>query len=78
VGRVFFVDQQDTAKKYETLAGPSGEVATRTLNDGKTFKVIKHFYSVDEIREVFLRNGIETQVTNTPTHFYYVSGTRTR
>jgi len=77
-GRVFFVDQQDTAKKYETLAGPGGEVAARTLNDGKTFKVIKHFYSADEIREAFLRNGIETQVTNTPTHFYYVSGTKTR
>lgn len=75
-GRVFFVDQQSTAQKYEVLEGPSGEVATRTLKDGSTFRVVKHFYSTDEIREVFLRHRIETRVTNTPTHFYYVSGSK--
>lgn len=75
-GRVFFVDQQVTAKKYELLDHPDGEVATRTLDDGKTFRVIKHFYSPDEIHEAFLRSGIRTQATNTPTHFYIVRGTK--
>ena len=75
-GRVFFVDQQDTGKKDELLDRPDGEIATRTLNDGTTFRIIKHFYSPDEIREAFLRNGIWTHIANTPTHFYIVSGTK--
>ena len=75
-GRVFFVDQQVNAKKNEVFDGPDGEVATRTLNDGTTFRIIKHFYSPDEIHEAFLRNGIWIHTTITPTHFYIVSGTK--
>ncbi len=42
-GRIFFVDQQRSAMKYELLDQPGGEIASRTLEDGKTFNVIKHF-----------------------------------
>src|SRR6266705_4597535 len=73
-GRVFFADQQREAIKYEILDQPGGEVAARTLDDGRTFRVLKHFYSPEEIKESFLRNSIETRISNTPTHFYYVDG----
>jgi len=76
-GRVFFVDQQRVAMSYEILDRPGGEIATRTLNDSREFKVFKHFYSPDEIKECFLRKGIKTRVSNTPTHFYYVNGEKT-
>ncbi|MBI3859249.1 MAG: methyltransferase domain-containing protein [Thaumarchaeota archaeon] len=73
-GRVFFVDQRREAMKYETLDRPGGEVATRTLDDGRQFKVVKHFYSSEEIGECFMRSGIRVRVMNTPTHFFYASG----
>ena len=73
-GRVFFVDQQDTARQHEQLDDPDGEIATRTLMNGRTFKVVKHFYSPEEIKKIFSRHAIDTQVTNTPNHFYYATG----
>ncbi len=75
-GRVFFVDQQPTAKEHEPLESSDGEVSTRTLLDGKTFRVVKHFYLPDEVHKAFLRHGIGTRLTNTPTHFYHVAGTK--
>ncbi len=76
-GRVVFVDQQVTAEKNEVMDVPGGEVSIRTLDDGRGFKVIKHFYKHEEIREVFLRNGIRTRVSNTSTHFFFVDGRKT-
>jgi ubiquinone/menaquinone biosynthesis C-methylase UbiE len=73
-GKVFFVDQQRGAMKRETFSRPGGEVAMRRLDDGRDFKIIKHFYSSKEIEECFLRNQIKVRVTNTPTHFYFGVG----
>ncbi len=73
-GRVFFVDQRDEAIQYEVLDQPDGEIAERTLNDGRKFKVVKHFYKPSELAEVFMKHGIETRTSNTPTHFYLVEG----
>lgn len=42
-GRIFFVDQKSSAMKYEVLDQPGGEIASRTLEDDKTFNVVKHF-----------------------------------
>src|SRR5262249_59958635 len=47
-GRIFFVDQQPGAMKYEVLDQPGGEIASRSLEDGRTFNIIKHFYSANE------------------------------
>jgi len=73
-GRVFFVDQQRSAMKYEVMDQPGGEIASRTLEDGKTFNVVKHFYVPEEITRSLRKNGIETRVSNTPNHFYYARG----
>jgi ubiquinone/menaquinone biosynthesis C-methylase UbiE len=77
-GRVFFVDQQRDAIKNEILEQPGGEVASRTLDDGRRFSVIKHFYSPEEIQEAFLKHGIETRITNTPIQFFYAEGEKIR
>jgi len=71
---VFFVDQQRSAMKYEVMDQPGGEIASRTLEDGKTFNVVKHFYVPEEITRPLRKNGIETRVSNTPNHFYYARG----
>ena len=73
-GKIFFVDQQTQEMKHEDLVRSDGEVAWRTLDNGKRFKVFKHFYTPEEIRESFLAHGIATRITYTPTHFFYVQG----
>jgi len=73
-GRVFFVDQLESGRRNETLERPDGEVATRTLDDGRKFRIYKHFYRIDEIKRSFARNGISTRISVTPTHFFIASG----
>jgi len=73
-GKIFFVDQQTHKMKHEDLVRSGGEVAWRTLDNGKRFKVFKHFYPPEEIRESFLAHGITTKITYTPSHFFYVQG----
>ncbi len=75
-GRLFFVDQRIEAKKSENYESARGEVAKRTLEDGREFRIVKHFYQRDEIRERFLRVGIDTEFHETPTHFYYFDGAK--
>lgn len=73
-GRIFFVDQQTQEKTHEDLVRSGGEVAWRTLNNGKRFRLIKHFYTPEDIRESFLAHGITTNIAYTPAHFFYVQG----
>jgi len=77
-GRVFFLDQRPEAAINEDRVEPRGEVVYRDLGDKGKFKVFKHFYSPEEIEESFLSHRIMTRITNTPTHFFYVDGQRTR
>jgi len=77
-GRVFFCDVSEEATKYEDLVEPGGEIVYRKIGDGRKFKVVKHFYSPKDINDSFLSHGIRTRVTNTPTHFFYVDGQKTR
>lgn len=80
-GTVFFVDQQresmSTAVDH-TLNSPGVEIANRKLNDGREFKIIKHFYSPEEIEQSFAKNGIRVKVYLTPAHFYYGIGKKDR
>ena len=73
-GRIFFVDQQTQEMKHEDLVRSGGEVAWRTLDNWKRFRVFKHFYTPEEIRDSFLAHGITTKITYTPSHFFYVQG----
>jgi ubiquinone/menaquinone biosynthesis C-methylase UbiE len=73
-GKVFFVDQREEARTYEIAHQPNGEVVIRRLGDGRSFKIIKHFYSAKEIQDVFSCYGIKMKVSITPTHFYYAKG----
>ena len=73
-GRVFFVDQLEEARKNETFVGSEDEVVMRTLEDGREFRIFKHFYSAEEIEECFRRKAIKLDIARTPTHFFYATG----
>ena len=73
-GRVFFADQRTEGLTRELMKHPSGEIARRSLMNGREIKIIKHFYSHEEIIQSFLKEGIDVSISNTPTLFYYASG----
>jgi ubiquinone/menaquinone biosynthesis C-methylase UbiE len=75
-GRVFFADQRREGVTREAMDAPGGEIARRALIDSREFKIIKHFYSSDEITRSFLKNGININISYTPTLFYYASGVK--
>ncbi len=77
-GRVFFADQRREGLTREVMDHPSGEIARRSLIDGREFKIIKHFYSSEEITRCFLQEGININISNTATLFYYANGVKYR
>jgi ubiquinone/menaquinone biosynthesis C-methylase UbiE len=77
-GRVFFADQRSEGLTREVMDTPDGEIARRSLINGREFKIIKHFYSSEEIIRCFLRNGVNISISNTPSLFYYASGVKYR
>ena len=77
-GRVFFADQRTEGRTREVMDHPSGEIARRSLINGRKFNIIKHFYSSEEITRCFLQQGINISISNTATLFYYASGVKYR
>jgi hypothetical protein len=57
---------------------PGSEIARRSLINGREFKIIKHFYSAEEIVRCFLQEGININISNTATLSYYASGVKDR
>src|SRR6266581_7617597 len=77
-GRVFFADQRREGLTREVMDPPGGEIVRRSLIDGREFKIIKHFYSSEEIVRCFLQEGININISNTATLFYYANGVKYR
>jgi 2-polyprenyl-3-methyl-5-hydroxy-6-metoxy-1,4-benzoquinol methylase len=77
-GKIFIADQQPGAMANEEFERPGGEVVRRVLAGEGEYRIYKHFYTPDEINECFMKNGIATKVTNTPVHFFYVTGQKSR
>jgi len=77
-GKVFFADQRREGLIREVMDPPGGEIVRRSLINGREFKIIKHFYSSEEIISCFLQEGININISNTATLFYYASGVKDR
>jgi demethylmenaquinone methyltransferase/2-methoxy-6-polyprenyl-1,4-benzoquinol methylase len=77
-GRVFFADQRKEGLIREVMDHPGGKIARRSLVNGREFKIIKHFYSSEEIIRCFFGEGINISISNTATLFYYASGVKYR
>ena len=82
-GRVFFVDNlyrelpdldSDTSFWRREIR-PDG-VATRTVNDGREFKIVKHYYEPEELTSMLADLGWTATVSATEWFFYYGSATR--
>ena len=76
-GRVFFVDsrytQHSTARDHQ-LEGSDATTLTRRLNDGQTYRIVKVFYTPDELATRLNTLGWRIAVSATPTYFLHGSG----
>ena len=64
-GRIFFADQRTEGLTREVMDPQGGEIARRSIVNGREFKIIKHFYSSEEIIRCFLQEGININISNT-------------
>lgn len=76
-GRIFFVDSlyvpTSTAKDHQ-LPQPGDTMATRQLNDGREFEIVKVFYQPDELMARLARIGWKIDVRTTANYFLFGSG----
>ena len=56
------------------LAGAGGTVAVRSLNDGRSFRIVKVFYDPAELRARLRGLGWEVEVGTTGEYFLVGSG----
>ena len=78
-GRVFFVDSRfdktSTAKDHR-LERPDATTATRRLNDGREFRIVKVFYSAQRLAQRLAALGWNFEIVETPNFFIYGAGNR--
>ena len=78
-GKVFFVDSQrestGTAANHQ-LPEQDIQITNRTLNDGRSFEIVKNFYNPSNLASICNRAGLDMIVCETNTHFLYGSGFR--
>ncbi|MDI7276169.1 MAG: class I SAM-dependent methyltransferase [Anaerolineae bacterium] len=78
-GRVFFVDSryEPTSAATDHRLGPrTGTTATRRLNDGRTFRIVKVFYDAAELSQRLEGLGWRLGVRETATYFIFGEGGR--
>jgi ubiquinone/menaquinone biosynthesis C-methylase UbiE len=79
-GRAFFVDtlrEPSGGAVNHTLPAPGEEVATRRINDGREFRIIKTFLDREEIEARFGLAGLAVEVHTTGRYFQYGIARRT-
>lgn len=73
-GRFFFVDsrrESTHSSPDQPLPAPDDLIATRRLNDGRTFQIIKIYWAPAELEEAFARHGLRLDASETPSYFIY-------
>lgn len=82
-GRVFFIDNLgreipdlDGERKFWKRERKPDGVVVRSLNDGREFRIVKHYYAPDELETRLSALGWDVRVGNTEWFFYYGRGGR--
>src|SRR5262249_25589473 len=76
-GRVFLVDEPAGGRAF---SGPvdAGIYQTRTIRDGRTFRIVKVYYDPTVIRAALLRHGFESVTAAAGPYCPPASGVRSR
>ena len=77
-GRCFFVDNlvASDAPQPQTEAERAGPTATRRLNDGRAYQIVKIFYRPEQLAERHTAHGWRSHVRATRTYFVYGTASR--
>ncbi|KAF3889767.1 MULTISPECIES: class I SAM-dependent DNA methyltransferase [Nostocales] len=78
-GQIFIVDSRfestSTAKNH-VLENDGNIYINRKLNDDQEFKIVKIFYSPEQLRGKLIQAGFEVDVKVTDNYFIYASGSK--
>jgi SAM-dependent methyltransferase len=78
-GRAFFIDslydERSTARDHR-LHGPDVTTVNRSLDDGRSFRIVKVFYRPADLAERLEQLGWRAEVKATPTYFLFGSAER--
>lgn len=73
-GRVFLVDSRyapSSSARDHQLEGAEATQVTRRLNDGRTYRIVKVFYTPERLRDELGALGWRADIRATPTYFLY-------
>ncbi len=79
-GKVFFADGRRTAAGSFAHSQPpvqDSQLTIRTLNDGRTFEIVKNYYDPIDLASRCTQAGFDITIQETATYFLYGYGTRT-
>ena len=78
-GKVFFVDgrrNSNGSAAHQQTPVQASQLTKRSLNDGRTFEIIKNYYDPVDLAARCMGAGFDITVRETSTHFIYGYGTR--
>jgi 2-polyprenyl-3-methyl-5-hydroxy-6-metoxy-1,4-benzoquinol methylase len=77
-GKIFFVDDTGGPTMAPDTPSRQGQIETRTLNDGRSFQIVKNYYEAPDLVAACVRAGFDIVIRQTATCLQYGFGTRPR
>ncbi len=74
-GHVFILDEPQGTKN---VIPTSENIQARTLNDGRTFNIVKEYYAPEELRERMMRLGFARGEISRGDYFFWLRATRSK
>ncbi len=78
-GKVFFIDGRrmlGDSFAHDQIPVQNSQLTTRTLNDGRTFEIVKNYYDPTDLTMRCTQANLNIAVCETTTYFLYGYGTR--
>ncbi len=76
-GKIFFVDEASCPPTApDRPMRRDRQIEARTLNDGRSFEIVKNYYKAPDLVASWVRAGFDITIRPAATHFLYGFGTR--
>ena len=76
-GRVFLVDEPAGGREFSG-AVEAGMYQTRSIRDGRAFRIIKVYYDPLVLRDTLEQHGFDSATADAGEYFFHVTGSRSR